>query len=555
VLPDAADGFRAAVLPFASIAYPKDWYLLETSPDNAPETFQAVDVLQLTNWDTELQAVQCDVTGTTVPDHGVMLTIVLGNPDFDGPTWPVELQERSGSGERNHCSNTFLTADWSAPSGVEYAAVAHIGRDASPADLDALVRSFETLSFPEASDPQTEGFLGTPSLVLDSRETAVGPVALYAYEDDFEGGSSWIGVAGPAGTRLSGGAQIGREIPDADENVTMNLDSWGGVVWGTVPAVAQRAELRTVEGGTYPATLVPMPPALGVEGQQIVWGVLDVSTDDRVTTLLYDAEGRVLNTYFPTAPREVIASGTDQEGGPWELYLEHTDQGTGLGFAFDRGGGGGGCCLSPLTGHFRLDGAGSGTGEPSHITAFGSAALERVVFNPQSGDLVEGQVFVVPEERLGIAKVTVIIVPEDVPLRGTLLAFDGQGNEIGREFIGDEGEPVGPTPEIDAVWWSLRSARDASSQYFEREGSFAGLDARVLSELAPGITTATRPEPETVSVYVTDELHLVLSSTAITGESFCIAVEADGPEGGFNYRYGSMFAETYDECRGGWAAD
>jgi len=44
---------------------------------------------------------------------------------------------------------------------------------------------------------------------------------------------------------------------------------------------------------------------------------------------------------------------------------------------------------------------------------------------------------------------------------------------------------------------------------------------------------------------------MVVSSTAITGEAYCIATEADGREGGLN-RYGSLFAQTYDECRGGW---
>jgi len=32
VLPDAPPGYSSAALPYASIAYPEDWYLLDTSP-------------------------------------------------------------------------------------------------------------------------------------------------------------------------------------------------------------------------------------------------------------------------------------------------------------------------------------------------------------------------------------------------------------------------------------------------------------------------------------------------------------------------------------------
>lgn len=66
------------------------------------------------------------------------------------------------------------------------------------------------------------------------------------------------------------------------------------------------------------------------------------------------------------------------------------------------------------------------------------------------------------------------------------------------------------------------------------------------------MTFTTRPESEAVSVLVTEDRHLAVSSTAVTGEAFCIAVEApDAPNSSFNYRYGSMFAESYDDCRGG----
>jgi hypothetical protein len=552
VLPDAREGFRPAVLPFASVTYPKGWSLVAFG--------EGPRVLQLTNFDPEFTTPCVSPGVQALPPLGAVLLIErLPQSDASLATWPVSLFEPDAAADwdcRGAQEETFGEPDqyrvsWREGS-TAFVARAAVGPLAPREVRQLLSDAFTSLAVVDGDQPQTEDFLGAANLVLDATTTPLGPVTLYAYTDDFEGGSSWVGVAGPTESGLSGGAQIGREIPEADENVTMNLESWGGVVWGTVPAVVERAELRTVEGGTYPATLVPMPSTLGVEGQQIVWGVLDVATDDRVTTLLYDAQGRVLNTYFPTAPREVIASGTDPEGGRWELYLEHTDQGTGLGFAAGRGDSGG-CCLRPLEGDFRLGGSGTSSGETSHITAFASDIVERVVFEPVDDVPIEGQLFPIPDERLGIPNVALVLVPEDVPLEGTIIAYDADGNEIGRERVTMlMHEPAGPTPEIDAVWQSLRSARDAASRYLEREGTFVGLSAQVLSEMAPGITTATSPEPETVSVHVTDEFHLVLSSSAITGESFCIGVEADGPEGGFNYRYGSVFAETYDECRGGW---
>jgi hypothetical protein len=271
---------------------------------------------------------------------------------------------------------------------------------------------------------------------LDAVESPAGPVTLYAYRDDSEGQTSWIGIAGPAGTHLSGAGSIGGEVPRADESVTMNLDSWGGVVWGDVAATVARAELRTVEGATYPATLVPLPPSLEAERHQAVWGVVTRATGDRVTTLLYDAEGNVLGDYVPLG-RTTVATGEDPEGGPWELYLEVTTDGTGLGFKFQQGGAGGGCCLRPLRGDFRLDGSQSGSGEPSAITALASDAVTKVVFEARSGETIEGTLFPVPDPDLSIPQVALVIVPNAIEVRGELVAYDDAGGELAREPLGD----------------------------------------------------------------------------------------------------------------------
>jgi hypothetical protein len=558
VLPDAPAGFRSVALPFASIAYPEGWSVLAFRNQD--------EVLQITNFDPEFTTPCFTSDAQPLPPLGVILRIerVPGTADQSLPTWPVVLYEPDsaasdclGAQEEDFGEPEAYRVTWQSGSST-FVARTVVG-PLTPNDARRMLfDSFSSLVTVDGDLPQTEEPLGDSNLILDSTMTPVGPVALYAYVDEFEGGSAWIGIAGPAGTGLNGAGQVGREVPSFDENVTMNLDSWGGVVWGTVAAIVERAELRTVEGGTFPATLLPLPPLplnFSVEGHQIVWGVIDVATADRVTTLLHDEQGNVLNTYYPTGPRVVIATGTDPEGGAWELYLEPTDQGTGLGFSFTIGGGGGGCCLTSLAGDFRLDGSGSGSGEPSHITALASEIVVRVVFETANGDRIEGQVFPVPDESLGIPKVALVLVPEDVALEGHLVAYDADGNELGRELVTtDFSEPAGPTPEIDAVWQSLRAARDAAARYLERHGTFDTITLDALIEIAPpgSVTFATRSEPETVSVFVIDEFHLVVSSSAITGEAYCIAIEADGPEGGFGYRYGAVFAESYDECRGGW---
>jgi hypothetical protein len=303
-------------------------------------------------------------------------------------------------------------------------------------------------------------------------------------------------------------------------------------------------------------------------GGQAVWGVIDGATSDRVTTLLYDQQGNVLNDFYPTEPRVTIATGDDPEGGPWELFLESTNEGTGLSFSFTTGGGGGGCCLRPLNEAFQLDGWSSGSDGPNTITALASDAVTRVVFEASSGTTVEGTLYSVPDESLGIPQVALVIVPSDVPLEGDLVAFGASGDELGREFVGEIGEPAGPTPEIDAVWNLLRDARDAIGRVARpNDWSLEGLTLEKAVAAVPKIpwnaSGAGKPVPNEVSIRGVapaggSELTgwsgwnvVLVSITPDLGHTYCIAVNI-GENGGGNYRYGSQDAATYEECRGGW---
>lgn len=472
LLPEAPEGFRSAFLPYGSLAYPEGWTVLVFKGDR--------ETLQLTNFDPEFHTSCFIEGGQALPPLGAVL-LIQRTPAEDPslPTWPVDLTQPGpgapdcrGAQEGDFGEPQQFQARWRSESAT-FVANAALGPLAPAKVRRLLFESFASLRVVSGGAPQTEGLLGERNVILDAVDSPVGPVTLYAYRDDSGGGTAWIGIAGPAGTHLSGASSIGGQVPRGDESVTMNLDSWGGVVWGDVAATVAHAELRTVEGASYPATLVPLPPGLQAEGHQGVWGIVTQATGDRVTTLLYDGKGNLLNDYAPLG-RKTVATGEDPEGGPWELYLETTKEGTGLGFRFRQGGGGSGCCLQPLRGDFRLDGWGSSSGGPSTITALASDAVTKVVFEATSGETIDGALFPVPDPELGIPQVALVIVPSTTEVRGDLIAYDEAGTELAREPVGDLSEPPGPTPEIDAVWKLLRQARDAIGRWAAQHGGLTG---------------------------------------------------------------------------------
>jgi hypothetical protein len=566
-LPDAPEGFRSAVLPYGAIAYPEGWTLLASKGDR--------EILHLTNFDSEFDTSCFAAHGQALPPLGAILLVQrLPAGEQSLPTWPVVLTDPGpsaldcrGAQEGDFGEPERFQATWRSGSAT-FVANAALGRVAPEEVRRLLFESFGSLHVIGGDAPQTEELLGERNVILDAFDSPAGPLTLYAYRDDSEGGTSWIGISGTAGTHLSGAGSIGGEVPRADENVTMNLDNWGGVVWGDVAATVARAELRTVEGASYPATLVPLPPSLEAQGHQAVWGAVTQATGDRVTTLLYDAEGNVLGDYVPLG-RKTVATGEDPEGGPWELYLEVTTDGTGLGFKFQRGGAGSGCCLRPLRGDFQLDGFQSGSAEPSVITALASDAVTKVVFEASSGETIEGTLFPVPDPKLGIPQVALVIVPGAIAVRGELVAYDDAGAELAREPLGDFGEPPGPTPEIDAVWKLLRQARDAigrwASHHEDSLATFTLDEARrSIRDIAWNASGPGKPVPGEVSIRGVERaggseltglsgwtVAIVSTTPPPNGLTYCIAVNIDEGGGG-NFRYGTQDAASYSECRGGW---
>jgi hypothetical protein len=560
-------GEDGIALPFAAITPPEGWTVLVPEGD--------MRIVQLTNFEPEFGTACFDEGAIELPPLGAILIVerFADGAEPTDPAWPVTLSEAGpeappcrGAQEETFGGPEVFSATWQEGT-TRFVATAAFGGEAPDEVRELMTSAFGSMRvFPD--EPLLEPLGDSPAIALDSSTTPIGTVTLYAYRDGFEGGTSWLGVAGPAGSGLTGAGSIGDEIPTGDESVTMILDAWGGVVWGDVAAVAERAELRTVEGVTFPAELIALPSDLLAEGHAAVWGVVEGETSDRVTTILYDTDGNVLNGIVPVGPRVTIATGTDPEGGPWELYLDVTSEGTGLGFGFEQGGGGGGCCLTPLEGDLRLDGFGSGGGEPSDITALASDAVARVVFEASSGATFEGGLYPVPDESLGIAQVALVIVPSGVEVAGDLIALDADGNELGREAVGDLGEPVGPTPEIDAVWSMLRQARDAVASWAsEHDSSFKVFTLASLADsaqqIAWNVSGQGKPVPGEVSVRGVAPAGgsestgwsgwkvVLVSITPDLEHTYCIAVNID-ENGGGNYRYGTQDAASYEECRGGW---
>lgn len=587
VLPEAPPGFRSAALPFASIAYPDGWYLLDTSPLEPygvaqPYAVPSGPVLQLANFDPDLpHAPRCMVDPDALPPEGVLLTVGTMTAEEaafsntpSGP-WPVEL-EPLPTNQDPVCVDgpRPRIAAWTAPNGSIYWANAATGSDASHEDIQAMEQAFASLTFPPTDQPQMSRMAafqsqGTPRVVLGTERIGLGIATIVAYVELNK--ALVVGVSGSNGGSCCTGSAILPHSGSTVEPVTSStmITPDGTLVYGVISPEVAEVELWASSGEAFPVVIAGLPPSMGYE-DRVVWGIAP-GADERATIVGYDAEGNPIgNPILPAGPRVTLATGEDPEGGPWELYLEPTSEGTGLGFGFTTGGGGGGCCLKPLSGDFRLDGWGSGSGEPSDITALASEAVTRVVFEAASGVEIEGSVYPVTDETLGIPQVALVIVPSDVPLEGDLVAFDADGNELGRELItASIVEPPGPTPEIDEVWTLLRSARDAIGLWAADHGgsleSFSLEEARsAFPEIVWNASGQGKPVPHQVSIrglapaggseltgWSGWTLTIVSTTPPPPFHTYCIAVNID-ENGGGNFRYGIQDAADYTECRGGW---
>ena len=140
-------------------------------------------------------------------------------------------------------------------------------------------------------------------------------------------------------------------------------------------------------------------------------------------------------------------------------------------------------------------------------------------------------------------------------MQAELVAYDANGVELARQQT-SPGEPEGPTPEIDAAWTLLRSARDELARYgakqaFDELLIVANESTRNIDYVVWRSAEAGRMSGPSRCGSTTDR-HLVALTQAETGEIYCVGMEI-AEDGGATIRYGSLNALTYDDCSGGWS--
>lgn len=188
-----------------------------------------------------------------------------------------------------------------------------------------------------------------------------------------------------------------------------------------------------------------------------------------------------------------------------------------------------------------------------------------------AGQTVAGRLVPLPDKYMGPAQVALVLVPGSVlaqeNLVGDLVAYDAQGAEVARVFLGGPESSV-PTPEVGAVWQSLARARDAISTY-GAEHPLTELDASTLSGLEPyvqwNLGTVVVPGQVTVGIESTSSDvggDVLLRAATASGDTYCVAVLIDektapngwsgGPYHPVTIRYGHGDATTVTGCRGGW---
>ena len=185
------------------------------------------------------------------------------------------------------------------------------------------------------------------------------------------------------------------------------------------------------------------------------------------------------------------------------------------------------------------------------ITAFAAPQVASVT-GRFSGSTFDGQLFPMPTKYFGPARIAIVFVPEGVPLDGSLIASNEDGDVLAMVSVhgGPPEEPSGPTPATDEVFQDLYAARDAAQKYFGQQGTFDGLDRASLSELAPSVVfdRSTTAEPHVVSVRVSSPNELAVVSTTEDGALYCIGVQVETGAG--NFFYGQVDAPDFDSCRG-----
>lgn len=325
------------------------------------------------------------------------------------------------------------------------------------------------------------------------------------------------------------------------------------------PRVLRRARRRAIRNAIV-ASFVVIALAAGSVGAVVSWQKASDETIGRGDSVL-PSDGPA-----PGETSLVLDTG-DIDGEPWTLRVTNSaGSGLGLSFEWDRLGGGGGGLEPMRRGHVFQGYGGSPSLEyrpgdrsqplPRAISGQVSPDAERVELWLEEGPRVEGTLYPLPEELLGSAKVFLLFAPADVLVfAGDLVAFDGAGNELGREYFDLSPVSLFPkvleqsTPEAVAVMKQLQLAGAIVGRYFDEHLSYSGLDPESASAIASGVLFNTSPVaiPGEVSIRVDGPQSLVLASATPQGDVYSVCMTGFGGS-----VYGRNDISDASACSNGW---
>jgi hypothetical protein len=576
VLPDAPSGFEAAALPYASIAFPNKWYLLDTSPltptgAQQPDIEPSGPILQLASFDPDLpHSPRCMVDPDSIPSDGVLLTVGVTAADeasLDQPsgTWPAQLAPFP-SGTEPVCAQEREQASWTAPSGVVYWAKAGWGADASQANIEAMHQAFDSLRFPTTDRPWLDGMAafqgqGSPRAVLGTTTLGDDILTFVAYLELDK--TLWVGVESNGPWTSAMAPHTGS---DPNPPISAGLSVVGdqaALLDGTITSQVSRVEVRTDDGDVVPMNIVPLPASLGTD-DRYVWALVP-GAGERSTVVGYDAHGNpVGNPMYPVGPTQEVAHG-EEAGQPWTLKVTHDNTGWGLSFSYNGGsGGGGGTDLGDKV----FGGAGSGgpswnidTGwstAPRDLEGVVTSRAAKVEYKLVEGRRIEASLYPLPSDAFGGgAQAYLLFIPNDVLIQaGDLVAYDGKGNELGSQYLDFSPVALFPkvldasSPEAIDAMKALQLAGAVAARYFYDHDSWEGFDPASAARISDAVTynTSSSAVVGEVSLRVAGKDSLVLATKTPNGDVYSACLQ-DGPSPAMEGRN-----DTSDPggCSNGW---
>jgi hypothetical protein len=574
ILATPPEGFSSAALAFASIAYPNDWVLLDTSSVRQQDEALPGSLLQLSNIDPDVpRSPRCTNGPDSLEAGAVLLSVsVVGtappSAEATGDASPPALSPTGAEAERV-CPQIREQASWTGTNGLEYRASVAWADDAAQDDIDALHRAYETLRFPPTGEPWLDGpdvgeSSATPLVVLGSATYGSHVLTFGAYVNEFDGRDTlWVGSISDGPWSSMTGPHTGS---DPNEPVAAGLSIIGegaALLDGTIGPEVDRVEVRTDSGDVVPMNIAPLPASLGTD-DRFVWALVPGAGEDAVV-VGYDANGEPFgDPIFPIAPPTVIAEGVET-GESWTLKVKHDTEGWTLWFDFaDGGGGGGGVDLgdqvfgSSLSGglSWNIDTGWSKT--PSELVGVVTDRAAAVEYQLVDGTTIPATLYPVPDEAFGGgAQAYVLFVPYEVLIKaGDLVAYDGDGTELGRHYV--DSSPVALYPKVveqaspDALqaMRSMQLAGAVAQRYMLEHDTWDGFDPTSAGEIAPSLTYNTSDEaiPGEISIRVVRDRALVLATSTPGGDvySACFQDALSFTMAGRN--------DTTDpsECSNGW---